>query len=274
MIPVVMTNQRGGVAKTTSTHSIADCFAAAGKKVLIIDTDPQGSIAVVLGVKPKANLHQLVVAGFSLSDCVTQVKDGIDLIASDRTTVETEVTLMARTGRELAFKMIYDDQSSDFDRYDIILIDVAPSITLLQTCSMLFAERLVIPVAMDLLSLQGAVAACSTARQLNKVFHTNIRPVAFLPVMVDARLQMTKLVLNQLTELSREWSVPIVHAIRNDVTVNKASKHRQFLADYDPDSRVAGDYKTASEQLLAILEEMAGAKTHSPDSAQAAALPA
>lgn len=263
MIPVVMTNQRGGVAKTTTTHSFAHCLAEAGKKVLIIDTDPQGSISVVLGVRPKAFLHQLVIAGFSLTDCVTRIKDGIDLIASDRSTVETEATLMGRTGRELTFKMLFNDQRGAFNNYDIVLVDVAPSITLLQTCSMLFAERLVVPVAMDLLSLQGAVAAIQTARTLNRVFNTNIQPIAFLPVMVDARLQMTKLVLGQLETLSKEANVPILHSIRNDVAVNKAAKQRQFLADYDPESRVAADYSAATSELLKILEDSAGAETSS-----------
>jgi len=249
-----MTNQRGGVAKTTTTHSFARYFANQDRRVLIIDTDPQGSINVVLGARPKGNLHQLVVNGFTLSDCITKLHDRIDLIASDRSTVETEATLMGRTGRELTFKLMFPEIIGD-DTYDLVLIDVAPSITLLQTCSMLYAEQLVVPVAMDLLSLQGAVAACSTAKQLNRVFKTNIRPVAFLPVMVDPRLQMTRLVLGQLETLSKETGVPILHSIRNDVTVNKAAKQRQFLADYDPESRVVADYEAAGQQLLSILED-------------------
>lgn len=273
MISVVMTNQRGGVAKTTTTHSFADQFARLGKKVLIMDTDPQGSVAVVLGAKPKQQscLHHLVVAGYSLADVVTPIKEGIDLIASDRTTVETEVTLMARTGRELAFKMMYDDQKEAFDKYDYMFIDVAPSITLLQTCSMLLAERLVVPVAMDLLSLQGAVAATQTATMLNRVFNTNIRPLAYLPVMVDTRLQMTKMVLAQLEALGKENNVNVLHSIRTDVTVNKASKQRQLLADYDPASRVAADYAEAAKQLITILEDSASAETTRAGSGRSAA---
>ena len=158
MIKLVVSNQKGGVAKTTSTHTLARYLADKGQRVLLVDTDSQGSLAVALGAKFEHNLHDLVIRGVSLEDTavdVYQQEDGpglIRLVASDRNTVETEATLMGRTGREFTLRTLF----AGFDLpYDAIIFDVAPSITLLQTCAMIYAQRLLIPVAMDVLSLQG-----------------------------------------------------------------------------------------------------------------------
>jgi chromosome partitioning protein len=251
MIRLVISNQRGGVAKTTTTHTLARFLADRGKRVLVIDTDPQGSMQVVLGLKFQRNLHDLVINGLALEDCVVKAHERIDVVCSDRSSMETEGTLMGRIGREFAFRNLFTTFAS---AYDAVLIDVAPSITLLQTCAMLYAERLLVPIAMDLLSLQGAAAALQTAAMLNGIFKADIRPVAFLPVMVNKQLQMTRLVLSQLEQMAAASNVAVLAETRNDVSVNKAAKMRQFLADFDPNSRIMQDYTAAFEQLTAILE--------------------
>jgi hypothetical protein len=107
---------------------------------------------------------------------------------------------------------------------------------------------------MDLLSLQGANASLETAKMLNGIFDTDIQGVAFMPVMVQKQLQMTKLVTANLTRLSEASRVPVLPGARMDVNVNKCVRTRQFLADFPAASRIYEDYQTAFTELMTRLE--------------------
>jgi cellulose biosynthesis protein BcsQ len=154
------------------------------------------------------------------------------------------------TGGELAFLRLLGNVEF---LYDAILIDVAPSISLLQTCAMLYAKNLLIPVAADMLSLQGAVACLQTTQMLTDIFQISVRAVALLPVMIDHRYSLTSSVLSALEEMSAKHSVPLLPAIRTDGTVPRAERASMFLADYDPRCKALQDYKAAASQLTTLL---------------------
>ena len=153
MTRLVILNQRGGVAKTTTVHTLARFLADRGKRVLIIDTDPQGSMGTVLGLKPTKYLNDFVIYNHLFKDCAVHACPGVDVLCSNRETVKTEGYLMGQVAREFVFTNLFSQVETD---YDTVLIDVAPSINLLQTCAMTYARYLLIPVSMDPLSLQGA----------------------------------------------------------------------------------------------------------------------
>ncbi len=247
MIRLVISNQRGGVAKTTTVHTLARYCSDRGLNVLVIDTDPQGSVGVVLGLKPQNYLHNFVVHNYRFTDCIVKAAPRVDVLCSNRESVETEALLMGRTGREMTFQLLFANLE---EAYDIVLIDVAPSINLLQTCAMIYAQQLLIPVAMDPLSLQGAVAALETSKTLNSLFRTTIKPVGLLPVMVDRRLGITDVVFGALEGLRQQFDIPLLPAIRTDSTITKATRAKKFLADYDPKCKAIEDYKVAFDQLF------------------------
>jgi hypothetical protein len=101
---------------------------------------------------------------------------------------------------------------------------------------------------------QGAYAVLQTAWSLNSLFKASIKAVAILPVMVDKRLAMTDLIYQSIDTLSKEQSLPILHSIRVDSTVQKATRSKTFLQDFDPKCKAVEDYRTATEQLLAHLK--------------------
>lgn len=250
-VRLVISNQRGGVAKTTTVLALAHHQASRGRKVLIIDTDPQGSIAMILGLRTEQkSLYNLLIQQFSFEDCITKYNEQIDIILSDRNTTLAETILTGQTARELIFRHLLTKLDNV---YDIVLIDVAPSITLLQTCAMMYAERILVPVTMDPLSLAGAMASIQTARTLNELFQANIQIVALLPVNVDVRLQMTRLIGSSLDNFAKAHSLPVLPAVRTDATVTKATRKKKILQDYDPLSRSAIDYTTAFDRLEPIL---------------------
>lgn len=250
MIRLVIANQRGGVAKTTTTATLARFFGDQGKKVLVIDADPQGSLGLILGLRPERYLHDFLVHDKPLEECIFPATANIDVVCGSRDTTVVEAALLGTAGRERAFSRQLERAEA---HYDVVLIDVSPSITLLQTCSMLYAKNLLIPVAMNMLSLQGAAACLQTASMLGATFGEQIRPVALLPVMVDRRFSLTEYILKALEEMSEQFRVPLLHAIRTDGTVPRAERSRQFLADFDTRCKALEDYTITALQLTELL---------------------
>ncbi len=252
MIRLVVSNQRGGVSKTTTTTTLAREFADRGMRVLVIDTDPQGSISSILRLKPEYGLYDFVIDKLRFDDCIVKVSDNLHVLCSSRETVKVETILMTQVAREHAFSQVFGQNEKD---YDVVLIDVSPSITLLQTCAMVYAERVLIPVGMDTLSYQGAIASIEASKSLNQLLRVNIRTIGLLPVMVDRRLAMTSTVLEGLEGMSKAMSIPMLHGIRTDQSVTKAARAGQFLADYDPRCKAGDDYKEVAGELMNLLKD-------------------
>lgn len=258
MIRLVISNQRGGVSKTTTTTTLAREFADRNKKVLVIDTDPQGSISSVLSLKPENGLYNFVIEKLRFDDCIVKAREKIDVLCSSRETTKVETILMGNVAREHAFTQLFSLVEKD---YDVVLIDVSPSITLLQTCAMVYAERVLIPIGMDTLSFQGAMASIEASRSLNQLLRASIKTIGLLPVMVDRRLAMTTTVLEGLEGLSQGMKIPLLHAIRTDQTVTKAARAGQFLIDYDPKCKAVEDYHQVADELEGIFKDEVNDRT-------------
>ncbi|RZU41741.1 cellulose biosynthesis protein BcsQ [Edaphobacter modestus] len=155
MIRIVIANQRGGSAKSTTAATLARCFSDRGLRVLVIDADPQGSLAVILGLNPPAFLNDLLIEKLAIRECVVSAKPGLDIICGNRFTTDAETKTMGLPGSEFLFRHLL----SDYERnHDAVLIDVAPSISLFQTCAMVYKQNVLVPVDMDILSVQGATS--------------------------------------------------------------------------------------------------------------------
>jgi chromosome partitioning protein len=251
MIKLVVSNQRGGVGKTTTTLTLARYLADRGKRVLVVDTDPQGSIAVTLGLKPASYISHFIGLRYALKDCVVSAHPAIDVVCSNRETVQAEAMLMGAVGREQAFVHLFTPVENG---YDAIVFDVAPSVTLLQTCAMVYCGKSLIPVDMDPLSLHGAVATHELTRILNELVRASVSVAGILPTQVNQRLQMTEVINKSLQAFGERTGIPILPIIRTDTSVAKAVKQRQFLQDFDPACKAAEDYNAAFDKLLALIE--------------------
>jgi chromosome partitioning protein len=265
LIRLTISNQRGGVAKTTTAITLARCWADEGMKVLLIDTDPQASIHSLIGAKPKQFLVDFLINGFAFRECLTKVHDNLDLLASSRDTNRAEDLISTQMAREHAFIHAFEPNEQD---YDVILFDVAPSIGLFQACAMMYTKDVLVPVGMEMLSIQGALASINAADSLNHFFFKDrkvVKTVGTLPVMVDRRMQMTSAILEALEGIVERHQVPVLQLIRTDSSVVKAGRQRQFLQDYDPKSRALEDYKALAQQLREMLAEAHDADRHAAE---------
>ena len=263
MMRVTISNQRGGVAKTTTALTLARCWAEDGLKVLLIDTDPQGSVSALINAKPTASLFDFLISGFTFKECLTQVHPNLDLLASNRDTNRAEDIISTQMAREHVFVHSFGPNEGG---YDAVIIDVAPSIGLFQACAMMYTQFVVVPVGMEMLSVQGALASINAADSLNHFFHKDkpvVRTVGTLPVMVDRRMQMTTTIMDALEGIAEKHQVPILPLIRTDSSVVKAGRSKQFLHDYDTRSRALEDYRILAQDLRRRLGEMDGLRRSS-----------
>jgi chromosome partitioning protein len=251
MIKLVILNQRGGVGKTTSALVIARYFADAGKKTLLVDADPQGSINTILRLKAEKHLHDFLIKQYALEDCVVSPFEKLDILCGNRATADAEKLMMNEMARERLFENFFGRYD---DRYDAIVIDVGPSVSLMQTCAMVYAEKVLVPVNTDLVSVSGAAACLQFCETLAKAVRIKVEPIALLPTMIDRRIGMTRIVRGLLEELSTRYKVPILHEIRTDTAIGKATRAKQFLVDLDPRTKAMQDYDIACGQLLGLFE--------------------
>lgn len=252
ILRLVVSNQRGGVGKTTTALTFARFLADQGRRVLLIDTDPQGSVEAALGLKAQHHLAQFIAHRYPLSDCLVKAHERIQVLCSNRETLQAEGALMGAQARELVLANLLGPVERDFDA---VIIDVAPSISMLQTCAMVYARNVLIPVDMDSLSLTGAGGTITAILQLNEFLSIGVRAVGLLPTQVDRRMQMTQLVLTALESLGQKYGIPVLHEIRTDSTVPKATRSREFLADYDPECKAMHDYRATCQQVVDMLAE-------------------
>jgi chromosome partitioning protein len=216
----------------------------------MVDTDSQGSLGQILGLKPTRFLHEFIVNDLAFEDCVVTAHPRIDALCSNRDNNKAEISLQGMTFGELAFMRLFGRVEK---MYDVVLIDVAPSINILQTCAMVYTRNVLIPVAMDVLSLQGAVACLETTRLLSNQMQAEIKPVGLLPAKIDQRYNLTRFTIEALEEISKRYGVPLLHPIRTDAMVPKAERARQFLCDVDPLCKALEDYQIVANQILEIL---------------------
>lgn len=253
MIRIVVANQRGGSGKTTTAINLARALADRGLRTLLIDTDPQASISFLLNVQKRIqrNLFQFIHDRLSLDQCVVELHPNLHLLGGDRDTKKAEDFISLQVGRERYLEMCLKESRADAD-YEAVLLDVGPSISWFQAGAMMYTRQLLIPVSMDSLSVNGAVASVNIARSLNHMFNNNppIETVGLLPMMVDHRLQMTNTVLATLDDLSQSMQIPVLTAVRTDAAVTKCGRERSFLADFDPKSKALEDYNRLADYLI------------------------
>ena len=233
-------NMKGGVAKTTTAIHIAAGLASRGKRVLLIDADPQGNVGHTLHLRHSHTFEQLMTGDASLEDAtIRNVRPGLDVVASTPAGFGLERRLAAETQRETILARRLRDPSI----YDAVVIDTSPAMSLLTYNALLFAEELVVPVGMDLMAVIGARQTLAGVRQVRELWpERRLDLLAVLPTYVHSGNHATRAAIEAIESDPSLGERLFRPGIRQCIDLNYATASHQTIWEYAPRSRAAEDY--------------------------------
>ena len=243
MKKIAVLNYKGGSGKTTTVANLAHGFSLKGYNVLMLDTDPQGSLGFYFNIEPKKTLYDLHIEKPKLYDCINNVRHKLDMICSNERVFPAEIKMAKMKERELLLK----NKLKNLKGYDYVFIDCAPSMNLLNQNALLFADEIVVPVSMEYLSLIGVKQLLKNIKILNRIFKKTITIKKVIPTFFDSRHKKSK---DITASLRRVFPDMISRPIRTSQFLSEAPGKRKTIFEYAPNSKVAEDYFEIVKELI------------------------
>ncbi len=245
---VVITNQKGGVGKTTTASAIASGLANKGCRVLAVDLDPQGNLGFCLDaeIDNSPTVYELM-KGEAAADSVIQRKNGIDIIPSNilLSGAELEFTKM---GREF---LLRNGIAPVLDNYDVVVIDTPPALNLLTVNAYTASNYLIIPMVPEILSLLGISQLRETIELVKDIYNPGIEILGILLNKYDKRRLLTRDVEDMAKMIARELNSKVFDAkIRTSVAVAEAPAHGESIYNYSSRSNATKDFRSFVKELV------------------------
>lgn len=247
---ISIVNQKGGTGKTTTAISLGAVLAKKGKKILLIDLDPQGNLSYSLGENEfEHSIGEVLMGDAKVEDTIIHIEEeGLDIIPSSIDLANIEITLAQIDNRESQLK----DALKSLRGYDYVLIDCPPSFSLLAVNSLALSNEVIIPMQMTALSLQGLELIYSTIERVKENLNPKLNILGILPVMIDKRRKLSSEVKAYIEE---NFEIRLFESgIRNNVKAAEAPSFGQSVILYSPNSNSAQDYQAFGNELLSILK--------------------
>lgn len=251
---IALANQKGGVGKTTTSVNLGACLADAGKKVLLIDLDPQGNATSGLGIDKKKieqSVYDVLINDVALHDVIRPSSHrGLDIAPTTIELSGAEVELTSMMARETRLKDGFEDVQ---DQYDYILIDCPPSLGLLTINAFTAADSILIPVQSEYYALEGLSQLINTIQLVRKHFNKNLKIEGVLLTMFDKRTNLGQEVNNEVKKFFGDQVYKTV--IPRNVRLSEAPSHGLAIIDYDKRSTGAQVYQQLAKEVLAAYGE-------------------
>lgn len=253
---ITVSNQKGGTAKTTSCVNLGIGLASAGKKVLLIDTDPQGSLSISLGYsepdameKTLATLMMNIVNDeeFCLEDVMLHHEEGVDIIPSNIELSAIEVSLVNVMSRELILKQLVERVK---DAYDYIVIDCMPSLGMMTINALACADSVLIPVQASYLPVKGLQQLIKTIGRVKRQLNPKLRIEGILLTMVDNRTNYAKDICSMVNEAYSSSVKVFQTEIPLSVRAAEVSAEGSSIYKYDPKGKAAYAYGQLTKEVL------------------------
>lgn len=243
---IALVNQKGGVGKTTSSINIGAGLHRAGKRVLLVDLDPQGNLTVSVGIQA----HTLTCTMFEVlkGNCQAQdaiVKRGYDVIPADIRLSGADMELSAVPGREMLLKEALQPIQGD---YDYILIDCPPSLGLITLNGLTAAREIFIPLQAEFLALNGMAQLLNTVKAVQKRLNPQLEITGIITTLYDSRKNLNKEVLEKIKEYFPDKTFKAL--IRDNVALAEAPSFGNDIFEYRADSNGAEDYKRLCAEII------------------------
>lgn len=234
---IAVLNQKGGTGKTTTAVSLAAGLALRGQRVLIVDLDAQGNVAVSLGLQSRRTVYHLLVDGTPYDQLLVRARANLDAIVADQSLAAAELDLVSARDRS---RVLRGRLEPALARYDCIVLDCGPSLSLLNQNALTLAGEVLIPVSCDYLALVGVRQILRTLQHVQDVLLHEVEVLGVLPTLFDARNRISHQAVEALRGYFGEQVLP---PVRINAKLKEAPSHKQTIFEYAPDSHGAADYQ-------------------------------
>lgn len=243
---VAFANQKGGVAKTTSTHNIGVAMATAGKRVLLIDLDSQASLTISVGLEPLESHHTVVdilrTNSIPIRECIQQISERLHIVTSIIDLASMEMEMISRTSRE---KILDRALKPILDEYDYILIDCPPQLSILTINALSCADGVIIPVKTDYLAYRGLTQLNSSIRLSQELLNPKLAVLGVIATLYDMRISDDRDVL----ELLRS-EYKLLGVIKRLAAAKKGIYDGLSAVEQAPDSEIAKEYVVIANMIM------------------------
>lgn len=251
---IAVANQKGGVGKTTTSINLSAALAAKGKKVLVVDTDPQGNTTSGFGVD-KNNLentiYELILEECTINDCIIQdVIPNVSVIPSNVNLAAAEIELIGVDRKEFILKNAVD---YIVDKYDYIIIDCPPSLNMLTINSMTTANSVLVPIQCEYYALEGLSQLIHTVNLVKERLNPDLEMEGVIFTMYDSRTNLSMQVVENVKKNLTQYIFTTL--IPRNIRLAEAPSYGQPITIYDPKSAGAEAYMDLADELIHKNEE-------------------
>lgn len=248
---IAVFNHKGGTGKTTTAVNLAAGLADRGMKVLLVDADGQGNVGASLGIRGEKTLYHVLVQGLRSEDCAVPVRQNLDVLTSNELLAAAELYLAERPNRDRIMRERLGDRASG---YDVVVLDCAPALSLMNQNALVYADSVLIPVSCDYLSLIGVRQVLRTLKSVRTLLKHEVKLLGVLPTFFDVRNNIAREALGALTEHFGERCLP---PIRVNTRLREAPSARKTIFEYAPTSHGALDYSVLVDSIVRLRGDVA-----------------